>query len=307
MRVSRGVIALSVALLAAPLGAQDWRGGTGRVEGKVTDPDGKPVTDAVVKLELPDRGGTELKSDKKGRWAILGLAGGKWNVDITAPGYTPRSLSVNVSETVRTPPIEVKLERAQPAATGLPPEVKAAHEKAEKAYDEGRYEEARAEYEKLLALRPDLAPRINQQIGFTFIQQKDYAKGLEYLLKVLAAEPEDAQIRAIAAQAAFDARQPEKGREILAALDERKITDPDMFFNIGVGLLNAGAVDEAVVWFGKAIAKDPSHVDGYLRRGLAYVHLGKVAEARADLQKVVELSPTTPQGELAKKALAQLE
>jgi TolA-binding protein len=48
-------------------------------------------------------------------------------------------------------------------------------------------------------------------------------------------------------------------------------------------------------------------VDGYFRRGLAEINLGQTAEAKADMQKVIELSPSGPQAELARKAVEQLE
>ncbi len=300
------IAALAVAAApAVPAAAQDWRGGTGRLEGKVTAPDGKPIAGAKVKLELPERGGTELTTDKKGKWAILGLMSGTWNVDIEAEGYVARRLTASVMQEVRIPSIDVRLEKAAPK--GPPPEVVAAMEKADSAYKAGRYAEARAEYDKLLALRPDLAPQIHRQIGFTYIQEKQFAQGLEHLLKALAAEPDNVQVRAFAAQAAFDGGQPDKGRELLVGLDESKIDSPDVFFNLGVNMLNAGATEQAAAFFGKAVARDPAYVDGYYRRALAYLQLGKTAEAKLDFQKVVELAPGTPPAEMAQKALEQIK
>ena len=78
----------TILLLAAPLAAQDWKG-MGRLEGKVLDPDGKPIEGATVKLDLPERGGggPTAKTDKKGKWAVGGIVGGRWNADIEAAGF----------------------------------------------------------------------------------------------------------------------------------------------------------------------------------------------------------------------------
>ncbi len=298
-------LAFGITAGAVPATAQDWRGGTGRLEGKVLDPEGKPVSGAMVKLELPGKGGTELKTDKKGKWAILGLMSGQWYIDIQAEGFLPRSLSATVRQEMRVPPVEIKLEKATPK--GPPPEVLAAIDSAEKAYQAGRYAEARAEYEKVLALAPSLKDRVHQQIGFSYIQEKQFDKGLEYLMKVLEAEPANTQIRAFAVQAAFEGGMPDKGRELLAGMDESKIDNPDVFFNIGVNLVNSGAAEEAIRYFGKAVERDPAYVDGYYHRGLAYLQLGRSAECRADFQKVVELSPDSAQGQLARKALEQVQ
>jgi tetratricopeptide (TPR) repeat protein len=293
-----------IALAAAPpcALAQDWRAGTGRLEGRVTDAQGQPVAGAVVKLQLAGRGGTELRTDGKGRWAILGLSGGEWTVELSAEGLTSRRLSVTVSEVSRRPVVETRLE---PAA-GPSPEVLDALDKAESAYREGRYADARGEYETLLALRPDLAARIQQQIGFSYVHEGDAARALDHLRLALEAEPDNVPVRAAAVQAAFEAGQPERGRGLLAGIAVERIEDPDMAYNFGIDLLNAGATREAVPWFTRAIDLDARHVDGYYRRALAHLQLGETAACRADLEKVVDLAPETPQGDLAKKALGQV-
>src|SRR5262245_35763010 len=137
-------MAAFVLALALPAAAQDWKG-LGRLEGKVTDPGGAPLADARVKLELPSRGGgpAVIKPDKKGHWAVGGIAAGNWNLDIEADGFTSKSLKVSLpAESARLPPVEVKLERAAPQ--GPPPEVMAALSKGDEAYKAGRYPEARA-------------------------------------------------------------------------------------------------------------------------------------------------------------------
>jgi tetratricopeptide (TPR) repeat protein len=226
-----------------------------------------------------------------------------WNLDFAAPGYETKRVSVNLSgESARLQPVTVPLKKSGP-----PPELKAAAEKADAAYKAGRYDEARAEYEKLLAMRPDLAAMINQQIGFSYVQEKQYAKAVEYLEKVVAADPANAQIRAIAAQAALEGRMLDKARTLLAGLDELKVTNPDIFFNMGVNFFNAGEVKDAIDYFGKTVKLDPAYVDAYYRRALAQLGLGQTAEARADFQKVVELQPDGEMATMSRKALDQLK
>ena len=109
--MSHRALLVAIALaLATPALAQDWKG-LGRLEGRVLDPDGKPLPDVAVKMDLPSRGGgTTLKTDKKGRWAIAGVASGRWDLDFTAPGYVVKKVSVSLpTEETRLPPVEVKL------------------------------------------------------------------------------------------------------------------------------------------------------------------------------------------------------
>lgn len=307
MSLRRSLLALAAALvLATPSVAQDWKG-QGRLEGKVVDAEGKPVEGATVKLDNPDRGGgPTVKTDKKGKWAYLGLVAGNWNIDVEAPGFATRQIRFRLpSEMARVPPMEIKLEKARP--TGPPPEVMAALEKGEAAFQAGRNEEAVAEFERLLALRPDLAKEIHQRIGFAQIRLKQHDKALDNLQKALALDPANNQLRAIAAQAALEGGRLDQGLELLKGLDETTIKEPDVYFNIAVNFLNANRPEDAITYLGKAIALDAAYVDGYFRRALAYIQTGKMDLAKADLQKVVELDPNGQQGEAARKTLAQLK
>jgi tetratricopeptide (TPR) repeat protein len=300
--VSAGLAAF---LLAGAAQAQDWKG-QGRLEGKVLGSDGAPIAGAIVKLDNPSRGGgPTIKTDKKGKWAYLGLVAGSWNVDVEADGYATQKATITLpSESARINPIEFRLEKAGPPAT--PPEVLEAVKKADEAYKAGRFAEAQAEYEKLLALRPDLATTIHQQMGFSLIQLKKYPEALEHLQKVLDADPKNAGVRAIMAQAALEGGMTDRGLELLKGVDDVSIKDPDVFFNIGVNLLNADRPDEAIVYFAKAVTLDPAYADGYFRRGLAHLQRGRNAEAKADLEKFIQLQPTGAQTDLARKALAQI-
>jgi tetratricopeptide (TPR) repeat protein len=98
----------------------------------------------------------------------------------------------------------------------------------------------------------------------------------------------------------------DEGRQLLAGLDDRAVDGPDIFYNMGVAFLNAGATEEAIEYFTKAIARDATYVDGYYRRGLAYLQLGEQEGCKADMRKVVELSPDSEMGTMAQKAIESL-
>jgi len=297
---------LALLLAGALASAQDWRG-TGRIEGVVQDESGQPIVDATINALCAERGGgTTIKSDKKGRFVLGGVVACNWAFDVEAAGYETRKISIRLpSESARMQPSKLTLKKSGGASAS--PELQEAAAKADAAYKEGRFADARAEYEKLLALRPDLAPTIYQQIGFSYVQEKQFAKAVESLEKVLATDPGNAAVRAIAAQAALEGKMIDKAKSLLSALDESQVQSADVFFNMGINFFNAGDVQEAIGYFGKAIAKDPTHVDAYYRRALSYLGQGKSAEAKADLQKVVELSPDSEMGAAAKKALEQLK
>jgi tetratricopeptide (TPR) repeat protein len=289
----------------AALRGQDWKG-AGRLEGVVVDEAGQPIQGATLEARCAARGGgTTLKTDKKGRWVLGGIVACNWAFDISAAGYETRQISIPLpGESVRLQPFRVPLTKAAP---GVAPELQAAAAKADAAYKEGRFAEARAEYEKLIELRPDLAPTAYQQIGFSYVQQKQYDKAVEALEKVLAADPANAQIRAIAAQAALEGRMVDKARSLLSGLDEAQIQSPDVFFNMGINFFNAGEIPDAIAYFGKTLVRDQAYVDAYYRRALAYLGQGQMAEAKGDFQKVVALQPDGEMATMSRKALEQLK
>ena len=297
------MIALAFALPAA---AQDWKG-YGRIEGRVLDAAGQPLARAKVKLTLPERGtgGPVATTDGKGRWAVAGIAAGSWEIDYQADGYVTVQARVKLpSESARLLPLEARMRKGEVA---VPPEVADTLGVAETAEKAGRLGEARAGYEKLIALRPDVAAIAEQRIGASYIKEKQYGPALDHLQKALDADPGNATVRLIMAQAAFEGGMTERGTALVAAIDLATIKDPDVAYNLGVQLLNAGRPAEAATFFSQSIALDAGYVDGYFRRGLAEINLGRVAEAKADLTKVLELSPSGPQAELARKAVDQLK
>jgi tetratricopeptide (TPR) repeat protein len=312
MRLSRIPLALlAMALLAAPLPAlaQDWKG-MGRIEGRVLDPDGKPIADAKVKLSLPERGGaTTVTTDKKGHWALGGVASGNWTIDIEATGYAPRALSVNLaSESARLPPVEAKLDRAGPK--GPPPEVMAALSKGDESYKAGRWAEARAEYERVQQTlqnpTPETLRELRLQIARCYKQEGNYAKEVEVLQQVLDAEPSNTEVKALMAMEAIEGGMLDRGLELLKGV-EGSIKSADVFYNIGVTFRNKNKPQEAIDYFTKAVTLDPSYADGYFQRALTYFGVQKMAEAKADFKKVIELSPNSPQAQTAKQALDSMK
>jgi Flp pilus assembly protein TadD len=113
------VLLLAAFAVAGSMSAQAWRGGGGRLDGTVVDEKGNPIADATVQLRLNGQG-PDLKTDKKGKWAVLGITGGTWNVDVTAPGFEPKSGTVQVSEVLRAPSFKTVLVAAVPKESTAP-------------------------------------------------------------------------------------------------------------------------------------------------------------------------------------------
>ena len=277
----------------------------GRLQGKVSDTDGKPILGASVKLDCPSRGGgTTLVTDKKGQWAYLGLAACNWNVDIKAEGFETMSLTVPMgNDQVRMKPIEVKLGKPK----GPPPELVEAIKSGDAAFAAQQWSEARVAYEKVVILRPDLAPQLYPRLARIYAAEKNTEKALEFLQKSIEVDPANQQMKIVAANAAMEAGLTEKALFFMGSIDDAQVTSGDGYYDIAVAFLRKSDAVNAVIFFTKALAKDPKIVDAYYWRAIAYVQQQKLVEAKADMKKVLELEPTGPTAEKAKKALDQLK
>ncbi|HEV8232872.1 MAG TPA: tetratricopeptide repeat protein [Thermoanaerobaculia bacterium] len=308
-------LCLTVAALAA---GQDWHRGKGRLEGSVTNSKGEPIAGAVVALRLEGNGGPDLKTDKKGRWSILGINAGNWEVDISAPGYQPRKLSVSVSEVRRAQPITLQLEpevQQQPAQQEVPITVggKAISKEAAEALEKGNaasqaknYAEAQANYLKVLPELPDnISLLSNLALVYYFDNKPDEA--LKYARQTVEKDPGNQPAWLIISELELQKGNLEAGQQALAKVPDERITSPTPYLNVGILFYNKKRAVEAEEYFSKAIAKKPDLAEAYYYRGLARYQLKRTAEAKADLEKSIELDPSGKDAETAKEILKSMK
>jgi Flp pilus assembly protein TadD len=290
--------------------AQDWRG-MGRVGGTVVDEDtGQPIAAVTVKAIMPrsqNRGPNESRSNAKGVWAVGGLASGEWSLDFVKEGYEPRSISVPVSEGGGGRPMEIRLKKKAAAVADPNVEIKTQLTQAAAMMNEKKFAEARKIYEDLAAKHPEVK-QFRPLIARTYYGEGNKAAAIEHLRKASAEDPENIEVRLLLGTTLMETGKQEEARQILASVDESKVTDPAVFLNIGIGLINDKKHADAVPWFDKAIGRFPQHPDGYYYRGIASLSLGKTPEAKADLEKYVSLAPAdAPELATARQILATIK
>jgi hypothetical protein len=97
---------------------------TGRIDGTVTTDAGAPIAGATVTIAALDR---RAESDRDGRFTFRQLRAGILDLSVTAPGFQPASLRVEVSAD-RTVRIEIglmpRLPRGDPAGTSPVPQAR---------------------------------------------------------------------------------------------------------------------------------------------------------------------------------------
>jgi tetratricopeptide (TPR) repeat protein len=309
-------VAMFVVMVVSAASAQVR--GRGRLQGTVTDPDGKPVAAASVTV-APADGSTapiKAKTDAKGRWSALGLTAGAWNIDIEAPGFEPTRGSANVSELQMMPPIKTTMAKviAQeevPAseiktAPSVPREAVDAVNAGQAFMDAQKFKEAVVEFEKALVHLPDNAS-LKQVMSQAYYKAGDLKKAIAMLEGLTAADPSNTALALLLTNLYLENGQLEQGRAVLQNLPAGTITDPTVYVNVGILFLNKENPTDALTYFAKAVDLDMTRADSYYYRGLAEIQLKKMKEAKVSFQKVVELAPESPEGRDATQMLKDLK
>jgi tetratricopeptide (TPR) repeat protein len=316
--------ALAAALLlaaAALMAAEDWRGDN-RLSGTVVDKNtGKPVAGAKISLRINkgEHGGPDVVTDANGKWAVLGLAPGSWNIDVQAKGYVVRQGNTSFQEAQRVPPLKIELEPevvTNTAVADVPTtEVKIGGQTVSKdiadAVDAGNaaltaknYKEAIADFEKASAAMPTFMP-IRFALARAYYGGGELKKAIAAMDEVYNSDTTSASNAMLLANMLMEDGQVDRGKTILDKLPAGAMTDPTAFINVGFLLMNKKQPAAAAEYFSKAIAVDAKSVDGYYYRALARIQDGKAKDAKPDLQKVLELA--APDSEQAKDAKEYLK
>ena len=133
------------------------------------------------------------------------------------------------------------------------------------------------------------------------------AKAIASLKEVHAADTGNVVYATLLADMLLESGDVEGGQKVLAAIPPGGITDPNTAINIGIRFVNNNKPEEAHKYFNDAVGLDGTLAAAYYYRGIAALQLKKMKEAKADLQKVIELAPDSSEAGDAKDLIAQIK
>jgi predicted Zn-dependent protease len=281
--------------------------GDGRISGKVVDEEGKPLPDVQVKgTKVGEMQPMTSKTNNRGEWSFNGIAPGQWNVEFSKEGFESAKTTVNLDDSGRSPTIDLKLAKAAPKVDPNA-ELQAEVKRAQPLMEGGKFAEARKIYEDLLAKYPEIY-QLNRFIASTYIGEKNNAKAIDHLKKVIEKEPTNVEMKLITGDLMLESGNKAEGMAMLQSVDMSQVKDPSSIINGAITMINDGKTDEALALLDSVAKQFPDRADVHYYRGRAYVAAKKLPEAKAALEKFVSMAPPDAR-ELAdaKKILEQLK
>lgn len=308
MQFLRVLSALMLMLtMAAGANAQGSRGNQ-RLTGKVLDEAGKPIVGAQVSAAKKGEVKPDIKTattNDKGEYNLNGLAAGDWVIEAMKEGTGAVQVGASLVEGERTKNVDLTIAKPAPPAPDPSIEIGAEDKRAVELAQAGKIAEARKVYEDLLVKYPEVYG-LHLRMATMYAAEKNPQKGLEHIKIALEKEPANDEFKVLQAELMMEAGDKEGAKAVLNSIDITKVKDPRALVNSAINDINGGKAEDAIALLTKLVAQFPTDASLLYYRGRAYIVATKLPEAKADLEKFVAASPTSPQAADAKKLLEQL-
>jgi tetratricopeptide (TPR) repeat protein len=280
------------------------------VEGDVIGEDGKPMKDAVVKIERKDQKGSyKTKSDKKGHYIHTGLPIGSYTITLEVNGKDIDHADIQRTNTSGSAVInfdmkELAARQAKAnaaAATGNPAgglskeEEKRMTPEQKAAYEKGNKDKAAA-----IAKQKELNDSFNA--GVEAQNAKNYEAAIAAYEKAAATDEKQhvvwgrlgdcyAQVAKTKAGGERD-QLLEKANAAYVKAIEIKPDATEYHINYAIALANQKKIPEAQTELNKAIALDPTQAGKcYYNLGAVLTNTGQTEEALTAFKKAIDADP----------------
>ena len=144
---------------------------------------------------------------------------------------------------------------------------------------------------------------IVRRVAAVYSAEGNNAEALTYARRASELDPNDVYAWMMIANIEMSNGNVDAGKAALDKIPPDKVTQPDVYLNMGIVLFNKKKSAEAEVAFDKALAISPDLPDPYYYRGLARLQLKNKAGAKADFEKYLELAPNGSESKDVKELL----
>ncbi len=303
----------AIILLVSGLALAQAGRGTGRMNGVVLDPAGKPVGGAKVTAVYTQSGGStfETKTDKKGEFTFMGVGTGNWDVTVVAQGYLPVTQRLYTSQLNKNPKFTIQLQKKS-EGTGIVQDEATFKtlEEGNNFFKDGKYDTALLMYEEFLTKNPG-AYQVLLNIGDCYREKGELDKAIESYNKLIQQSGTDSTMgkamgaKGLAAIGLCYLKQNDmtQAQEYFKKSIEMSPQDENLPYNVAEICFSSGQIDDAIKYFEMATQIKPEWPDPYLRVAYAYLNKGDSAKAAENLEKFIKLEPETERTAQAKAIL----
>jgi tetratricopeptide (TPR) repeat protein len=269
--------------------AQAYKG-KGKVKGVIKDEENNPIPNVSIKLyHVKSASSFDTTSDEQGYWYAYWIRGGLWYIDFNKEGYLPKRISVTLAETSTNPDIEIVMKKIKGKI--IPKEVIEKLDKGNQLYDAKKYDEAIAEYQKILELYPDIY-LINENIANCYFNKGDYQKAIEFYQKVLDKEPENANAL-LGIGNSYSQTDPSKAIEYYNKIDLEEIQDPVVLYNMATFYYNEKDYQKALQLYEASVKIKADFTDSLYQIGVTYIALGDYPKALQAFETFLQYDSTS--------------
>ncbi len=301
---------LTLALAAQPALAQR---GTGRMQGKIIDPEGNALADVNIVAFNPEVTPSTLdtSSNEGGRWSIIGFARGNWKFTFSKEGYISFEVDVSVSSANRNPDLDVTLNPipegagvAGPGAGANSPEL---FTEGNELFDAGDYAGAAAKWSEFLEVNPELY-QVQGNLGNAYRELGDLEKAREAYEALVAMEPDNTMANYNLGEMLVEAGDIDGAMPYFESVLVTAPDDPAVYYNVAELYFSQREMEPAISYYIRALEVDPNYLPAQMQLGFAYVNSGDIPAAIAAFEKYVAIAPPDdPDLPVVKDVLAALK
>jgi tetratricopeptide (TPR) repeat protein len=305
----RKTLALCLLVVAAAAG-NALAAAQARLGGKITDAvTHKPIPDVTITVVATERRtfNSTYHGDSKGDYGFLLVDGTiRYKVTFSAPGYQPyeETMKLAIGGQLNERNIEMT-----PASAVAPADAKASVDPAVVAFNEGatlynggKLDDAIVKFQEAVKAKPQMTAAW-EALAQAYARKKDWPNAIDAANKALAVAPDESEMYGILYEG-YTAT----GDKAKAAEARKKMpADAGTLFNDAVKLLNANKDAEAEPLLRQSIAADGKFAQSHYELGMLLIRTGKMAEAKTELQKYLELDPNGRDAATARESMKYLK
>lgn len=283
--------------------------GQARLTGKVIDAvTKKPITDASINITATEA--MNYKADSKvnkrdGSYAVAVLNGTiKYKFTYSAPGYKSYEEVMklklgepNVRDIELVPAAAVATASIPAGEIKVDPSVGAFNDGAALA-NEGKDAEAIVKFREAVTAKPDLQAGW-MALAKVELRAKNYAKAIEAANKAVELDSDVPDMYVVL----YDAYTATGDKAKAAEAKGKMPANASLLFNDAARAINSGKDGDAEPLLKQAIAVDGTFAAAHYELGMLYVRSGKNADAKAHLEKYLEIEPSGKDAATAKEML----